>query len=271
MIVERILVATTNGGKEREIRRMLDGLGVGVVGLGEFPWVPEHEEIGETFAANAAGKAIFYHRITGLPTLADDSGLMVDLLDGGPGVHSARFVGPGGTDASRIRGLLAALRRAGGTPRTARFVCSLAFAAEGRIALAVEGVCEGEIAKSPRGAHGFGFDPVFVVPSLGKTFAELRRTKKTPSATAPAPWRPSRSNSRSSSPPGTDSPSPAQLPIFHRLWSIVHGPPLVPGHRSPLRHPSADRLLDLPTMKLDNFRPADTLPRLLGSLAMDGA
>ena len=178
MKVERILVATTNGGKECEIRAMLAELGVEVVGLAAFPWVPEHEEIGETFAENAAGKAIFYHRITGLPTLGDDSGLMVDLLDGGPGVHSARFVGPGGTDAGRIRGLLAAMRRAGGAPRTARFVCSLAFAAEGRIALAVEGVCEGEIAESPRGAHGFGFDPVFVVPSLGKTFAELLPDEK---------------------------------------------------------------------------------------------
>lgn len=178
MKVERILVATTNGGKEREIRAMLVGLGVEVVGLATFPWVPEHEETGETFAENAAGKAIFYHRITGLPTLGDDSGLMVDLLDGGPGVHSARFVGPGGTDAGRIRGLLAAMRRAGGTPRTARFVCSLAFAAGGRIALAVEGVCEGEIAKSPRGTHGFGFDPVFFVPGLGKTFAELLPEEK---------------------------------------------------------------------------------------------
>ena len=178
MKVERILVATTNGGKEREIRAMLVGLGVEVVGLATFPWVPEHEETGETFAENAAGKAIFYHRITGLPTLGDDSGLMVDLLDGGPGVHSARFVGPGGTDAGRIRGLLAAMRRAGGTPRTARFVCRLAFAAGGRIALAVEGVCEGEIAKSPRGTHGFGFDPVFFVPGLGKTFAELLPEEK---------------------------------------------------------------------------------------------
>lgn len=178
MKLNRILVATTNGGKEREIRAMLADLGIEVVGLAAFPWVPEHEETGETFAENAAGKAIFYHRITGLPTLGDDSGLMVDLLDGGPGVHSARFVGPGGTDVSRIRGLLAAMRRAGGTPREARFVCSLAFAAEGRIALAVEGVCEGEIAESPRGANGFGFDPVFFVPALGKTFAELSPDEK---------------------------------------------------------------------------------------------
>lgn len=178
MKLDRILVATTNTGKEREIRTMFAGLGIEVVGLAAFPWVPEHEETGETFAENAAGKAVFYHRITGLPTLADDSGLMVDLLDGGPGVHSARFVGPGGADAGRIRGLLAAMRRAGGAPRQARFVCSLAFAAEGRIALASEGVCEGEIAKSPRGAHGFGFDPVFVVPSLGKTFAELLPEEK---------------------------------------------------------------------------------------------
>jgi XTP/dITP diphosphohydrolase len=172
------LVATTNPGKEREIRRMLAGLGVEVAGLADFPWVPEHEEIGETFAENAAGKALFYHRITGLPTLGDDSGLMVDLLDGGPGVHSARFVGPGGTDLRRIDGLLAAMRCAGGSPRTARFACSVALAADAHIVLAVEGICEGEITAAPRGANGFGFDPVFLVPSLGKTFAELSPDEK---------------------------------------------------------------------------------------------
>ena len=172
----RLLVATTNPGKMREIAGILEGLPIALVGLADVAPIPEPEETGATFADNAQLKALYYHHATGLPSVADDSGLEIEALDGAPGVHSARWEG---TDYAvkfrKIYALLAA-RSALGSP--ARFVCSVALANEGRIVFESEGIIEGRIADEPRGDQGFGYDPIFFYPPLGRTTAELDRTLK---------------------------------------------------------------------------------------------
>ena len=172
----RLLVATTNPGKIREIAGILDSLAVELVSLSEFPHVEEPEETGTTFEENARLKALYYHRATGLPSVADDSGLEIEALGGAPGIHSARWEG---TDYSikfhKIYELLDA-RNARGS--RARFVCRLALADNGRIAFESEGVIEGTIADEPRGDKGFGYDPIFFYPPLGRTTAELDRGLK---------------------------------------------------------------------------------------------
>jgi XTP/dITP diphosphohydrolase len=172
----RLLVATTNTGKMREIAGILEGLPIRVVRLAEVAAIPEPEETGATFAENARLKALYYHRATGLPSVADDSGLEIDALDGAPGVHSARWEG---TDYSvKFRKIyeLLAVKSALGSP--ARFVCRLALADDGRIVFESEGVIEGRIADEPRGDKGFGYDPIFFYPPLGRTTAELDRDLK---------------------------------------------------------------------------------------------
>jgi XTP/dITP diphosphohydrolase len=160
----------------REIAGILEGLPLAVVGLADVATIPEPEETGGTFAENARLKALYYHQATGLPSVADDSGLEIDALDGAPGVHSARWEG---TDYalkfSRIYALLAE-RSALGSP--ARFVCRVALADEGRIVFESEGIIEGRIADQPRGGKGFGYDPIFFYPPLGRTTAELDRDVK---------------------------------------------------------------------------------------------
>jgi XTP/dITP diphosphohydrolase len=172
----RLLVATTNPGKMREIAGILEGLPIRVVSLAEVAAIPEPEETGATFAENARLKALYYHRATGLPSVADDSGLEIDALDGAPGVHSARWEGTDySVKFSKIYERLAA-RSALGSP--ARFVCRLALADDGRIVFESEGVIEGRIADEPRGDKGFGYDPIFFYPPLGRTTAELDRDLK---------------------------------------------------------------------------------------------
>jgi XTP/dITP diphosphohydrolase len=172
--VKRLLFATGNAGKLRELEAMLEGHAV-VVSSKEFPKVKAPEETGQTFVENARLKAMHYARATGLISLADDSGLCVDALGGRPGVHSARYAH--GTDADRVAKLLLELSSVP-APRAASFVCALALASPGG-ALRVEvGECKGEIVASPRGSSGFGYDPVFYIPALGKTFAELTLEEK---------------------------------------------------------------------------------------------
>lgn len=172
----RILVATTNPGKMREIAGILEGMPVEIVGLGEFPGIPEPEETGVTFAENARLKALYYHQATGLPSVADDSGIEIEALGGAPGVHSARWEGTDyGVKFQRIYALLAE-RDAMRSP--ARFVCRVALADDGRIVFEAEGVIEGRIADEPRGDLGFGYDPIFFYPPLGRTTAELPRDLK---------------------------------------------------------------------------------------------
>jgi XTP/dITP diphosphohydrolase len=172
----RILIATTNPGKMREIAGMLDRLAIDMIPLEDLPAIPEPEETGSTFAENARLKALYYHEATGLPSVADDSGLEIAALDGAPGIHSARWEGADyRVKFRRIYELLEA-RCARGS--AARFVCRVALADRGRIAFEAEGVIEGRIADEPRGDRGFGYDPIFFYPPLGRTTAELDRELK---------------------------------------------------------------------------------------------
>ena len=173
---QTLLIATTNPGKMKEIQGILDQIPLTLRSLADFPSIVEPEETGATFAENARLKAIYYHEATGLPAVADDSGLEIDALDGAPGLHSARWEG---TDYSvkfrKIYELLDA-RQARRSP--ARFVCRVALADAGRIEFESEGTFEGHIADAPRGEHGFGYDPIFFYPPLGKTSGELPRDLK---------------------------------------------------------------------------------------------
>jgi len=181
---QTILVATTNPGKVRELRAMLDA-DVQWKGLADFPDLGEVEEDGATFAENARKKAMEYAEATGLWTLADDSGLVVDALDGAPGVKSARFCGdiPPGADRKvidqrNIAKLLELLQGVRPDQRTARFVCFLCLASPERVLVEAQGKVEGRIIDIPAGANGFGYDPVFFVPDLGKTVAQLPDEEK---------------------------------------------------------------------------------------------
>jgi len=171
-----IVLATRNPGKTAEIRSLLAGFPVDVRDLTDFGPIPEVEEDGATFEENAYKKASFTARVLGFPALSDDSGLCVPALDGAPGVHSARYGGPGLSDADRCRRLLDAMR--GRDDRRAAFECVLSLAVPSGPALTYEGRCEGVLAEAPSGANGFGYDPVFFYPPLGRTFAELARDEK---------------------------------------------------------------------------------------------
>lgn len=174
-----ILVATTNPGKVRELRALL-GDGVQWKSLADFPGVVEVKEDGATFAENARKKALGYARATGLWTLADDSGLVVDALGGAPGVNSARFSGDKAqgvdrrvVDRRNWEKLLSLLRGVPPEKRTARFVCCLCLASPQEVLIETQGTVEGLITTEPAGTGGFGYDPVFLVPQLGRTVAQL--------------------------------------------------------------------------------------------------
>jgi XTP/dITP diphosphohydrolase len=165
-----LLVATTNRGKLREITEMLAPLRF--VTLADWPSVNAPEEIGTTFAENARLKAQYYAVATGRLTVAEDSGLAIEALDGAPGVESARFGGAGSTYPEKCRLLLDALSAAGTRNRAARFVCALALADRNRVIFETDGTVDGEIAEMPRGESGFGYDPIFYYPPFGCTFGE---------------------------------------------------------------------------------------------------
>jgi XTP/dITP diphosphohydrolase len=174
----RLLLATRNAGKLRELRDLLRDLPLETVSLQEVGIDADVPETGQSFAENAIRKAQGYCRRSGLTTLADDSGLEVDALDGEPGVQSARWAGPTASDGERIALLLERLRGVPTARRTARFRCVAAIATpDGRLFTA-EGMVPGIIAKEPRGEHGFGYDPIFFLPELGVTMAELDAVAK---------------------------------------------------------------------------------------------
>ena len=173
---QRILVGTTNAAKLREIAGILERLPIELVSLGDFANIPEPGETGTTFADNARLKALYYHRMTRLPSVADDSGLEIDALGGAPGVHSARW--EGSDYAVKFRKIYEMLDARNARGSSARFVCCVAFADEGRILFESAGVIEGTIADEPRGDQGFGYDPIFFYPPLGRTTAELDRDLK---------------------------------------------------------------------------------------------
>lgn len=185
MTLPPLLLATGNRGKVREIRAALRGVGVELVALDREtlagPVPPEPEETAESFLANAGLKALHYAAATGLPALAEDSGLEVDALGGEPGVRSARWLGRDTPYLEKNRRLLELVdeRAPGaGTGREARYRSACAVAAAGRILFRSTGVVEGRIARAPRGTGGFGYDPVFELPESGRTMAELTLEEK---------------------------------------------------------------------------------------------
>jgi XTP/dITP diphosphohydrolase len=173
-----VVLATRNRDKGRELAAILAGAGVRIRTLDEFPGAPEVVEDGETCEANAIKKALSALRFTGLPAVADDTGLLVDALGGRPGVHAARYAGAGATYEDNWRKLLRELEGVPREKRTARFVTIAALARPGERVEVMEGVLAGLIAEAPAGAGGFGYDPVFWVPELGRTLAELDPTEK---------------------------------------------------------------------------------------------
>jgi XTP/dITP diphosphohydrolase len=166
----RLLIASTNLGKVREYQQLLNGLSCELIGLAEVGIAQDVDETGVTYEANALLKAHEYAELSGLLTLADDSGIEVDALNGKPGVHSARYAPDSPT---RIRRLLEEMQNVPADQRSARFQCVIALAWPGGRAEITTGTCEGWITTEARGHNGFGFDPVFFVPERGVTMAEL--------------------------------------------------------------------------------------------------
>ena len=175
---KKLLLATNNQGKVREYKSLLQGIPYEIVTPAEQGITTEVEETGESFAENARLKAVSLAAESGLLTLADDSGLEVDVLGSKPGVLSHRWAGEGATDSDRIKYLLDQLKDIPFGNRKARFRCVIAITKPDGIVELFSGECRGEITTSPRGDHGFGYDPVFYIPELGKTFAELSPEEK---------------------------------------------------------------------------------------------
>jgi XTP/dITP diphosphohydrolase len=173
-----LLLATTNGHKLDEYRAIFLDLPFEMLSLHDIHMELEVEETGSTFAENAELKARAYAKASGLLTLADDSGLEIDALEGAPGVYSARFAGKEASYAERFRVIFERLQALPMERRTARFLCAIALAEPSGMVRIVEAALEGMIALSPRGDNGFGYDPIFLVPELGKTTAELAPEEK---------------------------------------------------------------------------------------------
>ena len=175
----KVLIASKNQGKIREFKQMLADWPVSFVALDEWPDIEEPEETGATFLANASLKAAYYAKETGMISLADDSGLAVDSLNGAPGVLSARYSGSHGDDAANNRLVLSQLSNVPDARRTGRFLCALAIALpDGKIVATTEGSCEGLILREEKGAGGFGYDPLFWSPVLKKTLSEATSDEK---------------------------------------------------------------------------------------------
>lgn len=172
----KFVLATQNQGKVREMRAILSRLGIEVISAAEAGVHLDVEETGTTFAENAFLKAQAVCQAAGLPAIADDSGLCVDALNGGPGVYSARYGGEGLDDKGRCMLLLQNMR--GQTTRAAHFACAICCAFPNGDTVTAEGRCGGTIAFAPMGTDGFGYDPLFFVPDKAKTFAQLTAEEK---------------------------------------------------------------------------------------------
>ena len=174
--MKTLLVATTNPGKLREIRGILADIPIELVSLDQFSGVVEPDETGATFAENARLKALYYNQATGLPAVADDSGLVIDALGGEPGVHSARWHGD--HYPTKFAVIYGRLKDQGLDTSPARFVAHIAVADGGHVRFEATGVVEGLIAPEPRGEHGFGYDPIFYYPAYGCTLGEVEGARK---------------------------------------------------------------------------------------------
>lgn len=177
-IPDKILIATTNQGKVQEIRNLVKGLPALFLSLSEVPDIPEVLEDGTTFEENALKKAREMAYSTGIVTLADDSGLCVDALDGRPGVHSARYAGEDASDEEKYLRVLEEMQDVPDSERSARFVCAVALVAPDGEEKLFRGVCEGRITREPRGSSGFGYDPIFYFEEAGCTFAQMDQESK---------------------------------------------------------------------------------------------
>ena len=173
-----LILASQNQGKVREFQNLLQTTGITVHSLKEYPMVGKIEETGTTFAENALIKAREVCRATGKAALADDSGLMVDALDGAPGIYSARFAGEEKNDVANNQKLLRLLEGVSETKRTGQFFCAIALVLPDGREYVVEGSCPGKILREARGEKGFGYDPLFFIEEKGKTFAEMSMEEK---------------------------------------------------------------------------------------------
>jgi XTP/dITP diphosphohydrolase len=175
---KKLYLASGNVGKLQEFQALAAGHALDMELLPGYEGLPEFEEAAPTFAENAAGKALYYSKHCEGMVFADDSGLVVQELEGAPGVLSARYAGVGASSEQKIAKLLGELRGKKGEARAAYFVCVITTARHGRANAVVSGRVDGEILEAPRGSGGFGYDPVFCFPALGKTFAELSAEEK---------------------------------------------------------------------------------------------
>jgi len=169
----KIHFASSNYGKLREYRELAAGSQLEIELLPGIRELPPFEESAPTIAENALGKALHYSRYSKEVVFADDSGLVVPALGGAPGVRSARYAGPNATDAANVQKLLWQMKEKRGGDRRAHFVCVIAIAFEGRALVIASDFADGIIADEPRGASGFGYDPVFIFPDIGRTFSEI--------------------------------------------------------------------------------------------------
>ncbi len=173
-------MASSNPGKLREYRALAEpaGASVDLAFVPIFDSLAVFEEIWPTFAENAAGKALHFSRFAEGVVIADDSGIVVPALGGAPGVLSARYAGPGASDEDRLQKLLGEMRGKKGEDRRARFVCVVGVAESGKMRGLFSASAEGILLEEPRGSDGFGYDPIFYFPALGKTYAEISRAEK---------------------------------------------------------------------------------------------
>jgi len=174
----RLLVATTNRGKVREIRRLLDNAAFTLASLDDWPNVAAPEETGRTFEENARAKALYYAAATGELTVAEDSGLEIDALGGAPGILSARYGGEDTTYPQKFELIYDALRADHAIGSAARFVCALALVKDGRVLFETRGTVDGQIAPAPKGTGGFGYDPIFFFPPYARTLGEVTDEEK---------------------------------------------------------------------------------------------
>ncbi|WP_307290752.1 XTP/dITP diphosphatase [Bacillus sp. SORGH_AS_0510] len=176
--MKEVIIATKNPGKAREFEHIFASRGIEVKTLLDFPEIPEVEETGTTFEENAILKAEAVSSALNRMVIGDDSGLMVDALEGRPGIYSARYAGEQKNDQNNTNKVLAELENVPEEKRTARFYCALAVAVPGHKTSTVSGTCEGRILKEQRGTNGFGYDPIFYVPDKGLAMAELSSDEK---------------------------------------------------------------------------------------------